>query len=77
MFWVEGPCHCYFDVSSLVQAAFKVCVGVRSGPKGPVIDISICGVALGPFARHSATLEEIPCVLFPYEVASKRGSGLR
>ena len=37
---------------SLVQAAFRVCVGVRSGPKGPVIDISICGVAPGPLASY-------------------------
>ena len=32
----------------LDKAKFRVCVGVRSGPKGPVIDISICGVAPGP-----------------------------
>ena len=28
----------------LVQTQFKVCVGVRSGPKGPVIDLSIVGL---------------------------------
>ena len=39
-------------VPSLVQAAFRVCVGVRSGPKGPVIDISMCGVAPGPLANY-------------------------
>ena len=27
----------------LVQTQFKVCVGVRSGPKGPVIDLSLFG----------------------------------
>ena len=27
----------------LVQSKFEVCVGVRSGPKGPVIDLSIFG----------------------------------
>ena len=37
---------------SLVQAAFRVCVGVRSGPKGLVIDISISGVAPGPLANQ-------------------------
>ena len=35
----------------LVQAVFRVCVGVRSGPKGPVIDFSICGVAPDTFAN--------------------------
>ena len=35
----------------LVQAVFRGCVGVRSGPKGPVIDISICGVAPDTFAN--------------------------
>ena len=28
----------------LVQTKFKVCVGVRSGPKGPVIDLSFVGL---------------------------------
>ena len=28
----------------LVQTKFEVCVGVRSGPKGPVIDLSIVGL---------------------------------
>ena len=28
----------------LVQTQFKVCVGVRCGPKGPVIDLSIVGL---------------------------------
>ena len=28
----------------LVQTQFKVCFGVRSGPKGPVIDLSIAGL---------------------------------
>ena len=28
----------------LVQTKFKVCVGVRSGPKGPVIDLSFLGL---------------------------------
>ena len=28
----------------LVQTQCKVCVGVRSGPKGPVIDLSIVGL---------------------------------
>ena len=27
-----------------MQTKFKVCVGVRSGPKGPVIDLSIVGL---------------------------------
>ena len=27
-----------------VQTKFEVCVGVRSGPKGPVIDLSIFGL---------------------------------
>ena len=27
----------------LVQTKFEVCVGVRSGPKGPVIELSIIG----------------------------------
>ena len=33
---LEAPMH--------VQTKFKVCVGVRSGPKGPVIDLSIVGL---------------------------------
>ena len=28
----------------LVQTKFRVCAGVRSGPKGPVIDLSIVGL---------------------------------
>ena len=38
-----------WGVPILVQAKFKVCAGVHSGPKGPVIDIniSICGGLLG------------------------------
>ena len=27
-----------------MQTKFKVCVGVRSGPKGPVMDLSIVGL---------------------------------
>ena len=27
-----------------IQTKFKVCVGVRSGPKGPVMDLSIVGL---------------------------------
>ena len=27
-----------------VQTKFEVCIGVRSGPKGPVIDLSIFGL---------------------------------
>ena len=36
----------------LDKAKFRVCVGVRSGPKGPVIDISICWGGPGPLANH-------------------------
>ena len=28
----------------LVQSKFEVCVGVRSGPKGPVMDFSTLGL---------------------------------
>ena len=28
----------------LVQSKFEVCVGVRSGPKGPVMDFSAFGL---------------------------------
>ena len=53
MFWVEKPWHCYFDVLKPCPSSIWVCVGLRSGPKGPVVDVSICGVALGPFDGHS------------------------
>ena len=37
----------------LDKAKFRVCVGVRSGPKGPVIVFSICGrVDPGPIANY-------------------------
>ena len=36
----------------LDKAKFRVCVGVRSGPKGPVIVFSMCGVAPGPLANY-------------------------
>ena len=32
------------ETPMLVQTKFKVCVGVRSGPKGPVIDLSFVGL---------------------------------
>ena len=40
-------------VPILVQIEFKVCTGVHSGPKGPVIDItsSFCGWAPGPLGN--------------------------
>ena len=61
------------------KANFRVCVGVRSGPKGPVIDHSICGVApdymqtikvVGYVRRGSLDSHQI--MHFPYEVASER-----
>ena len=40
-----------------MQTKFKVCVGVRSGPKGPVMDLSIVGLesfgAVGLWARFA------------------------
>ena len=39
----------------LDKAKFRVCVGVRSGPQGPVIDISICGVAPDTFANDEGS----------------------
>ena len=40
-------------VPILVQIEFKVCTGVHSRPKGPVIDITIsfCGWAPGPLGN--------------------------
>ena len=32
------------EAPMFVQTTFKVCVGVRSGPKGPVIDLSFVGL---------------------------------
>ena len=62
------------------KAKFRVCVGVRSGPKGPVIDISICGVApdknlqtikvVGYVRRGSLDSHQI--MHSPYEIASER-----
>ena len=41
---------------SLVQAAFRVCVGVRSGPKGPVIVFQYVESLLA----HLQTIEAVP-----------------
>ena len=32
------------EAPMLVQTKLKVCIGVRSGPKGPVIDLSFVGL---------------------------------
>ena len=59
------------------KAKFRVCVGVRSGPKGRVIDISICGVPPDKFANdykvvgyiRRGSLDSHQIMHFPYEIA--------